>query len=70
MKRHGWFVIVHGLEDYAGAPEFECAYTEMFTTKPAALRALRRFRRENANFTHLTFYLAKATLTSVKQENR
>ncbi|MFG1794243.1 hypothetical protein [Nocardia sp. NPDC049149] len=64
MTKHGWFVLVRGLE---GANQWECAYTTMFDTKRSARRMLRDYRRGNPDV-GLSFYLAKARVVPARLE--
>lgn len=65
MKRHGWFVLVRGLE--AKPDDWECAYTVMFESKREAQRMLREYRRDYGG-DRLEFYLAKATVVPAAGE--
>jgi hypothetical protein len=63
--KHGWFVLVRGLE---GTRSWECAYTELFSSKREARRMLREYRKDNAHAQYLSFYLAKAVVVPVRDE--
>ena len=64
MTKHGWFVLVQALE----APDrWECAFTEMFSTKREAMWMLREYRSAYPN-ERLSFFLAKAVVVPVGAE--
>lgn len=67
-RRHGWFVMVRGLEPEPN--EWEAGYTGLFRTKREAMRKLREFRHEYEQPNELEFYLAKATLVRPDAEQR